>query len=374
MRILIDIAHPAHVHLFRNFYHEMRTRGHYLVVTVKELPQAKRLLEIFGIPYITLGNKSDAIAGKAANQLLYDWRMLKLVVRHRIDIGIGSSITLPHVSVLTRMKSIMLDDDDDAVEPFVTRFGHPFTDTVVSPDALRGKRKKKGTVFYPGYHELAYLHPARFTPDITVLKEAGLSPGEPYFVLRFNAFKAHHDRGVRGLDTAQKSELVSFLRNYGRVLITSEKEAEPEFRDCLITVSPEKIHSLISFSTMFIGDSQTMTSEAAVMGVPALRCNSFAGRLAIQEEEEKRFGLTYGFTPDKFDLLMARVRELLESPGLREEWKKRRGKLLEDKIDVTSFMAWFVENYPRSRDISLTNPGCLDRFARQGGNSSIQQA
>lgn len=373
MRILIDIAHPAHVHLFRNFYHEMRSRGHDILVTVKELPQAKRLLEIFGIPYITLGTKSDALAGKAANQLLYDWRMLKIVLRHRTDIGMGSSITLPHVSMVTRMKSIMFDDDDDAVEPLVTRFGHPFTDTVVSPDALRGNRKTGGTVFYPGYHELSYLHPARFSPDPAVLQEAGLFPGEPYFVLRFNAFRAHHDRGVRGLDSAQKSELVSLLERHGRVLVTAEKEPEPEFRKYRISVSPEKIHSLICYSRMFIGDSQTMASEAAVMGVPALRCNSFAGRLAILEEEEKRYGLTYAFTPERFDLLMNKVQELLEFPGLREEWQKRRGKLLEDKIDVTSFMIWFAENYPASRDVSVSDPGSLQRFTGQDGSSAIRQ-
>ncbi len=57
-----------------------------------------------------------------------------------------------------------------------------------------GKQEKTGTLFYPGYHELAYLHPRRFTPDRGVLAEAGISEGERYFVLRFNAFKAHHDK------------------------------------------------------------------------------------------------------------------------------------------------------------------------------------
>lgn len=351
MRILIDIAHPAHVHLFRNFYHEMKSRGHELMVTVKELPSAMKLMEVYGMPYVSIGRKSDGLTGKAMNQLLYDWRMLKIVHRQKTELGIGSSITIPHISRVTGMKSIMFDDDDDAVEPLVTAFGHPFTDTVVSPDALKGSRKTRGAVFYPGYHELAYLHPSRFTPDMEVPREAGIVDGEPYFVMRFNAFKAHHDKGVRGLDTGQKLRLVKLLEDYGRVLITTEKDAEPEFSKYIIRISPEKIHSLICYSTMFIGDSQTMSSEAAVMGVPSLRCNSFAGCLSILEEEEKRYGLTFAYAPDQFELLVDKVRELLSLPGLKQEWMHRRQRLLKDKIDVTSFMVWLAENYPESRSV-----------------------
>jgi predicted glycosyltransferase len=32
MRILIDIGHPAHVHFFKNFYWEMKKRGHDTIV------------------------------------------------------------------------------------------------------------------------------------------------------------------------------------------------------------------------------------------------------------------------------------------------------------------------------------------------------
>ncbi len=78
MRILIDIGHPAHVHLFRNFYNEMKQRGHEITVTVKEIASARRLLDLYGIPFVTLGSKSDGILKKAFRQLLYDLRMLRL--------------------------------------------------------------------------------------------------------------------------------------------------------------------------------------------------------------------------------------------------------------------------------------------------------
>ena len=369
MRILIDIGHPAHVHLFRHFYNEMKQRGHEITVTVKEIASAKQLLELYGIPYINMGLKSDSMLKKAVNQLLYDSRMLRLVRREKTDIGIGSSVTIAHVSQLTGMKSVMMDDDDDAVEPLMTAFGHPFTDLVVSPDSLRGRRKKKGTVFYSGYHELAYLHPHRFTPDAGVLAEAGLSEGERYFVLRFNAFKAHHDKGARGLDHKQKLELVRLLESYGRVIITTEKEISPEFARYRLSVSPEKIHSLIYHSSIFIGDSQTMASEAAVLGVPSLRCNTFAGCLSSLEEEEKKYGLTYAFSPDDFESLIRKLKELLTNPGLKAEWQAKRMAMLAEKIDVTSFLVWLVEGYPESAEKVRSDPGYQMRFGFPGDQS-----
>lgn len=362
MKILIDIGHPAHVHLFRHFHSEMKLRGHEITVTVKDIASARQLLDLYGIPYVTLGSKSDSILGKAFNQLMYDMRMLRLVRRERINLGIGSTPTIAHVSRLSGMKSVMLDDDDDAVEPLMTAFGHPFTDLVVSPDSLRGNRKKRETLFYPGYHELAYLHPNRYNPDPTVPAKAGIVPGEKYFVLRFNAFKAHHDMGAAGLSLEQKMQLVRLLEGYGRVIITTEKEIPQELAGYRLTVSPENIHSLIYYSTLFVGDSQTMASEAAVMGVPSLRCNSFAGRLSSLEEEEKKYRLTFAFTPLEFDRLLDRIKELLSLPDLKEEWQARQRVMLADKIDVTSLLVWLAEGYPASAVTALQNPGILKQF------------
>ena len=50
MNILIDIAHPAHVHLIKNTYYELINKGHKVIVTVKDIPSAIQLLNIFEIP------------------------------------------------------------------------------------------------------------------------------------------------------------------------------------------------------------------------------------------------------------------------------------------------------------------------------------
>ncbi|MBE0673397.1 MAG: DUF354 domain-containing protein [Bacteroidales bacterium] len=348
MNILIDIGHPAHVHLFRNLYGELTVRGHNVTVTVKDLPSATRLLDLYGIPYIIIGTRGKSVAGKGLNQIIFDMKLVALAFRKRIDLALGSSITIAHASRLSPMKSVVFDDDDDEVQPLMTRYGHPFAHALLSPESLRGRRRRADTIYHESFHELAYLHPSRFTPDASVLGEAGLEEGEPYFIMRFSAFKAHHDTGISGISLADKLRLSEYLSARGKLFITTEGDIEPELARYRLSVASHRIHSLMSYATMLVGDSQTMTSEAAVLGVPALRCNSFAGRIAYLEEQEKRYGLTYAYTPDNFNAMFEKMKELLAMPSLGEEWQRRRQIMLNDKIDLTDFMVRFIENYPES--------------------------
>lgn len=351
MRILIDINHPAHVHLLRNAYHELRTKGHEIVVTVKDIPSAQALMDSERIPYINIGSKDDSLAKKGFDQLIYDWRIRKLVRKHKIELGVGSSINIAHVSRLSKMKSIILDDDDDNAEPLFVKFAHPFADVILTPNSV--KRKAMQTIYYPGTHELAYLHPNRFAPNKEILNELNLKEGEKFFIVRFNAFKAHHDVGVKGVSIDGKRRLINTLSKYGKVFITTERDIDEEFLPYQLKVSQEKVHSLMYYATMFIGDSQTMTSEAAILGTPAIKCNSFAGRLAVPNELEEKYGICYAFLPEDEEKFHAKIEELLSMPDLKAEWARRRERFLDDKIDVTAFLTWFIEHYPASASLAI---------------------
>lgn len=360
MNILIDIAHPAHVHLIKNTYYELINKGHKVIVTVKDIPSAIQLLNIFEIPFIYLGGKSDSLIGKAFLQLKFNYLLWQVVVREKINIAFGSSLTIAQLSKYTKVKSIILDDDDDDVEPLFVKYAHPAADHILSPACTIRRTQKM--IGYSGYHELAYLHPNRFNPDESVLSEIGVLPGEKYFILRFNAFKAHHDVGVQGLSLENKRQLISLLERYGKVFITTERNIDDEFKPYQLKVSPDKAHSLMYYATMLVGDSQTMTSEAAVLGTPAIRCNTFVRRISYLEEEEFKYNLTYGFLPENSDSLFLKINELLEMPNIKYEWKNRRDNMLKDKIDVTAFFTWFIENYPQSAQIMRENPDYQYKF------------
>lgn len=346
--ILVDINHPAHVHLFREFIREMKVKGYNVYVCVKDIPAAKKLMNLYGISYIELGKKSDSLVGKAMNQLKYNWQIYRLVKRYRIDYGVGTSISLAHVSKFTKMKSFIFDDDDAEVQPLFVKYAHPYADYLFSPNVLDFERKENNHVTYPGYHELAYLHPNRFTPDPNVLDDLGVKQGERFFILRFNAFKAHHDVGVSGISMDHKRRLVQMLLEKGKVFITTETAIDEEFEPYKISISPEKIHSALYYSSMLLGDSQTMTSEAAVLGTPSLRCNSFAGRISYLEEEEHTYGLTKAFKPEQADEMLSQLEQWLADPEMDQKWKEKRMRLLQNKIDVSDFFVWFIDNYPQS--------------------------
>ena len=344
MNILIDIGHPGHVHLLHGMAEEMKKRGHKVFYSVREIPVAKRLMEHYSMtPWVDLGEKKDSLWGKAETVINQDLRLLRFVRHNHIDLGLSSGLVLSHVSKLSSMKAFMFDDDDDAAEPLIVRYGHPFSYVVFTPDCIQ--RKTKHAVYYAGTHELAYLHPNRFTPDPNVLQHAGIQPGERFFIMRFVALKGHHDVGQQGLTLEQKKALVELLKAHGRVIITSERAIEPEFEPYRLPVLPEEIHSLMAYSSMFLGDSQTMTSEAAVLGVPALKCNTFAGRLSVPNMLEQRFNLCYAYQPQQFEEMYSHIGRLLarDPEELKNEWREKRQRMLAEMIDPTEFFVNYIE-------------------------------
>ena len=361
MNILIEIGHPAHVHKLAAAIKILKNKNHKIVVITKEIPSVEFLLTKYEIPYQIIGLKKDSLFGKGIMQLWYNLRCFIILKQEKIDLMIGC-VTASFMTRLTHIPSVLMDDDDDEVEPLLVKYVHPYLSTILSPSALTGNRLRKDTIYYSGYHELAYLHPNIFRPDENVVHEIGLKTGDPYFILRFNAFKAHHDVGVHGLSIEDKRKLIARLELAGTVFITSERNLDEEFKKYSLLLSPEKIHSLIYYATMLIGDSQTMTSEAAILGTPAVKCNTFAGKLAIPNELENNYQLCYSFLPDDADKFFLKIDELLGIKNLKSEFKIRRERLLSEKIDVTAFYVWFIENYPKSVEILKENPEFQNNF------------
>jgi len=318
-------------------------------VLTKKVDSIIQLLKIYNIPYTSLGKKPDSLLAKYFFQLVIIFKTILFVKKHKIDAGIGISMTLPIVAGLTGVTTFGLDDDDTDATPVAAKFINK-SDYILTPQSLKHENRGINHINYPSFHELAYLHPNRFVADPTVLSEAGLKQEETFFILRFNAFKAHHDRGAIGLSKEQKLKLIDVLKIYGRVYITTERQIEPEFEPYRMPVSPEKIHSLLYYSTMFVGDSQTMTTEAALLGTPAFKCNNFAGKLSIPNEIENKYHLCYSYLPEDFDKMLLNIQFHLELPELKRTFAERRSRMLKDKIDLTSFLVWFIENYPESTD------------------------
>jgi len=341
LRILVEIGHPADVHLFKNLIWELQKRGHEVKIVVLEKDINKQLLDLYGFNYTLIGKKSKGIFNKLCSLFVNCYRFYNLSKKFNQDVSI--SIGSPYSSVGTKLiggKSIAFNDTEHSVEQYMLYA--PFTDIICTPSAFNKNLGKK-QIRYDGYHSLAYLHPAHFQPDPTVLSDLNINIGDVFFIIRFISWNASHDIGQKGFSMETKKKLVSELSKFGRVMITSEGNLPKEFEPYRISVALNKIHDLLYYSTLYIGEGGTMASEAAVLGTPSVFVNSLS--LGYLNEQEHKYGLTVNVHDSTH--LFDKLNPLLERKDLKKEWAKKREAMLKDKIDVTKWMVDFFENYHR---------------------------
>ena len=91
-RILFDVGHPAHVHLFKHAVSELHRRGHETLVTAREKEVTTELLDAYDIDYRVLSEQ-----GETTPRLLLEWtlRGLKLVREIR---RFDSDVVVSHIS------------------------------------------------------------------------------------------------------------------------------------------------------------------------------------------------------------------------------------------------------------------------------------
>lgn len=336
MKLIVTIQHPAHVHFYKHAIDRFEADGHDVWVFYRNKELVEELLDATGIEATKLAPTSEGLASTARNQALYELRLWYHARRIEPDVmtAIGG-IAVAHVASLVDARSAVFTDTGDHAP--LTRLGTRFADTVCTPDALDADYGS-GHRRYPGYHELAYLHPGRFDPDPDALEACGVDPGRKYAVVRFSSWQAHHDVGHRGISEDGKRRLVDELAAAGDVYLSAEGGLPGEFRRHRLPVPPERMHDLLAFADYYVGDSSTTATEAAILGTPALRINSFAGEGDIGNFRRlsREYGLVYS-TPDESDAIQT-LRRWRADPDLSERWANRRDDLLEDTIDVTRFI------------------------------------
>lgn len=278
------------------------------------------------------------------SMLKWEYLTLKITREFKPDIFIGQALPhFAHVSSIFNKPYIIFEDTEHA--HLVQSVSFPFADWIIIPNCYRDDLGKK-QIRFDGYFELAYLHPNYFTPDPTVLDEFGLTEGEPFVIVRFVSWKASHDIGHKGLTLDTKRKAIHEFEKYGRVFISSETTMPQEFEK--YRIAPEKMHDLLYYASLLYGESATMASECAVLGTHAIFCD-FAGR-GYTDEEEANYGLVYNFRLDESGQKnsIEKAVELLQDLDLKEKGRKKRKRLLSEKIDITKFMVRFIENYPES--------------------------
>jgi len=318
----------------------MEKKGHTFKVAALNKDRDLELLDAFNIPYENICNSSgNNIVEKG---FIFLWTTLKIFLislKFKPDIFIGRASPMMAInSFLFRKPHVVFEDSEPTV--FCLEVCKLFSSVIITP---RGFSKDLGRkqIRIDAYKELFYLHPNYYKPDPTILKALNIEKDEKFILFRFVAMNAHHDIGQHGIQ--DPVGLVKNLEKFGKVFVSSEKKILPELEKYQLKIPLERIHDVLYYATMFISDSQTMTTEAAMLGTPAIRCNSFVGinDMSNYVELEKKYELIFNYNDEK--QVKEKAIELLHMNDLKDHWYQKRKLLYSEKTDPTKFFISFIE-------------------------------
>ena len=345
MRILFFPITPAQVHTIRNTIRILNANGHQVKVIARDHEDTLHLLNTYGIEYSLCGKGGMSRYTKyleAVPQLLTAYRIAR---RFNPDILFGFGAPTSLLSLPLRKPCFLLGDSD--VKTFQNLFliYNPLVKIIFTPSLFNldfGRNHFRCNM----YKELAYLHPNYFQPDPSLYDLLAIGRDEKYAIFRFNAFDAVHDFGRSGFSLPDKRRLVEKLAKYTHLFISSETKLPADLEPYRLPIPPHRIHDALYYAQLLVCDTGTMATEAAVLGTPAINCSSFAAHMGNFIELEQKYDLIYSFR--QAEPAIEKAEELLQQPDLKEQWQKKRQRVLADKIDITRLLVWFIENYPQS--------------------------
>lgn len=344
------MGHPAHFHLMKNTIIALKKNGHEVKILIKKKDVLEDLLNDAHMEYTNVFSKE-----RSNTKLGMIWALsrrliakLNICLKFKPDILMGTSAEFGFVSKLLKIPFVNLNEDDAHVAPLYAKTTYPYSSAILCPVSCNcGKWENKATK-YPSFHELAYLHPNQFTPSREIANKY-IDTNQPFVIIRFAKLNAHHDTGIAGIDNNTAEQLVNAILPIANVFISSERPLPPNLEKYRGKISPLDIHHVMAFAKLYIGDSQTMAAESAVLGVPFIRFNDFIGKIGIFIELEEKYTLGYGIMTNNKKQLISTTLDILNMPNSQQLFQERRAEMLKEKIDLVPFLVNFIENYPKTK-------------------------
>mgnify|MGYP002624041275 CR=1 FL=1 len=365
MRIGIFLGHPAHYHLFKYTIENLRNKGHSIDILVKRKDILESLVQEAGLDYIVV-REHERLSSSKINiiweTVKMDLKVCKYLIRKRPSLMIGTYA--PLFSGYLGIPIIVCNEDDADAVPRFAKVGYPRADAILTPSFCNCGKWEFKAIKYKGYQKLAYLHPNEFTPNLDTAQKYLRNKNKPYVLMRFSRFNAHHDDGAHGMSNQLAQRIISLLSDEYDVYITSERTLDASLEKYCLHINQLDIHHLMAFASLYVGDSQSMSVEAAMLGVPCIRFNSFVGKLkvGVLEELEGKYHLIKSIHSSKPEELIETIHRILNSPSEKEMHLKRKNRMLTEKIDVTAFFTWLIDNYPDSLRQMRKNPEIQNQF------------
>lgn len=332
--VIFDSHHPKHYLAIRELGRRCRAAGIEVVWTARDKDVLLDLMRADGEEPVALTTARKGLFNLMGELIKYDFALAKTVRKYKPMALLGNTVSIAHVGRLLGVPAIVINDDDASANPQYPKLAYPFAKRIVTLECMNEDYGAKHTTF-PGIFELAYLHPDVFTPDPGIKAELGMAPDERLFLIRTVALNASHDVGAKGLPGDLLRTAIAMMEKHGRVFISSEGSRTDELSRYTLPLPPARMHHVLAATDVLLCDSQTMASEAAVLGTASLRVNSFVGKLAYLEMLEHRFGLTHGVLPGNSEQVVRLLEGMLVNRSLKQDYQARREKMLKELVSPT---------------------------------------
>jgi uncharacterized protein len=354
MKVIIDVNHPGHVHLFKNFARKAESEGWKILFTAKDKEVTIDLIKSYGFRYKKLGKHYTGKLGKIYSFFSHIIGLFWVGLFFNVDIFLShGSVPASWACFILRRKNIAFEDTGNMEQ---IKLYKPFAHAIITSETFNRDFGSK-QVKYKGYHENAYLHPNNFSVDNSIFKSLGIEQGEKYYLLRFVSWGATHDVGQSGLSDKTKREIIDLLSEHGKVFISSESSLPDDLKKYQIKIAPQDMHSALAFAQIYVGEGATMASECSLLGTPAVYINSLS---PFYINELNDMGFLFSFRNSNG--VVETIKELLLKPDLKNEWIEKSIKFISNRIDLSAFTFWLIQNFPKSMKIWKDNPEFQQRF------------
>tara|TARA_Y100000588_G_C14276972_1_gene934869 strand:- start:1467 stop:2519 length:1053 start_codon:yes stop_codon:yes gene_type:complete len=344
MNILIEIGHPAHVHMFKNFI--LSNKEHKILVTARDRKYVSELLDYHNIDYITVGKHKTSLYGKIFTLYHYNKELYRIAKNFNPHIFLShGSIYAAHISCLLDKTHISFEDTEHSTEQILLYA--PFTDIILTSKFFLldfGKKQIK----YDSFHEAFYLHPDYFTPDESVLEDLEIQTNQKIVVLRFISMNASHDILSSGFSSSAKKYLIEKMSKNCKVFVISDEDVGEDLKPFVPEIDPGKFHSLLYYADLCVSDSSTCAVESSILGTPTVHYEKMGDGVLVTEKLgyldhlSKDYGIFHTFTSQKKAIKLAM--KFLSNEDLKKKNRKICNQIFNDKIDGNKLILETINN------------------------------
>ncbi len=108
MRVLVTLAHPAHVHLFKNFIKEFEKRGHELKIILVKKDINEELIKQLDIPHDSFEVSRTSIPKRLISILNLEIGIYRIAKEFKPDIMMGmASYYITHIGKLLSITTLI---------------------------------------------------------------------------------------------------------------------------------------------------------------------------------------------------------------------------------------------------------------------------